>query len=138
MSVGVAAYAGWEYPAGEAEKAVAMVDGLVMPDGTFRSKEEVCADLARQNTSLNFTTPVHHPPDSFDWWQERAIEAKQARREAVGGSSAGVRVIIRRPGGLLFLHPGSTRAYPQPEATVYVSTGGTKRDKRQDHRSVGR
>lgn len=55
-----------------------------MPDGSFRSADEIKADLASRETTVEFTTPVHHPPDSFDWYQTEALRRQEARREAVG------------------------------------------------------
>jgi len=60
------------------------MDGIVYPDGSFRSRDEIRADLATRDTTLEFTTPVHHQPESFDWYQQEAIRRKDARREAVG------------------------------------------------------
>ena len=58
--------------------------GLYYPDGSFKSRDKLCAEAAVRQTSIEFITPIHHPPDSFEWWQQRAVEAQVARNEAVG------------------------------------------------------
>jgi hypothetical protein len=57
---------------------------LIYPDGTAKSRGQISADLATRNTSLVFKTPVHAPPGGFDWWTQRALDAQDVRRQAVG------------------------------------------------------
>lgn len=59
-------------------------DGFYLPDGSFRSRQQIAADSASRSTTVEFITPVHHAPDGFDWWQQRVLEAQRARKEAVG------------------------------------------------------
>ncbi len=59
------------------------MDGLYYADGSFRSRDEIISDLATRETSVQFLTPIHHPPESFDWWHQRVTDSQEARREAV-------------------------------------------------------
>ncbi len=61
-----------------------MPDGIAFIDGTFRSSDEIKADLATRDNTLEFETPVHHPPGGFDWWTQRVVDAQDVRREATG------------------------------------------------------
>lgn len=58
--------------------------GLILPDGTFKSRDKICAEFATREQSVIHHTPIHQSPDSFDWWHERAMSAQEARQEALG------------------------------------------------------
>lgn len=59
-------------------------EGIYLPDGTFRSRDEVLADLATRDTKFTFKDPPKLPEDRFDWWHDRVTIAQEARQEALG------------------------------------------------------
>lgn len=57
--------------------------GLIYPDGSFKSREEISASLAEQPT-VEFTTPLHRPPEDFEDYYLDALDRQKARQEILG------------------------------------------------------